>query len=84
MIVLKKNIIPKVSKKSAITNKANFSPSLRVHEKNLNEIHLCMGTETFPFNSHYRLPLILLNCIIGGSVSSRLFQEIREKKRLGL
>lgn len=77
---LEKNIIPKVSKKSAITNKANFSPSIRVHEKNLNEIHLCMGTETFPFNSHYRLPLILLNCIIGGSVSSRLFQEIREKR----
>lgn len=77
---LEKNIIDRNSQKSVTTKSSKFSPSLKVYEKDLNEIHLCMGTETFPFNSPYRHALILLNCIIGGSVSSRLFQEIREKR----
>lgn len=77
---LEKNIKPRTSKKSVIDGNSIFSPSLKIHEKDLNEIHLCMGTETFPFKSPQRYSLILLNCIIGGSVSSRLFQEIREKR----
>ncbi|WP_353683403.1 pitrilysin family protein [Thermodesulfovibrio sp. 3907-1M] len=77
---LEKNIKPRIPKKVVINSNALFSPSLKLHEKDLNEIHLCMGTETFPFNSSHRYALILLNCIIGGSVSSRLFQEIREKR----
>lgn len=77
---LEKNITAKTSNKSPVINNPNFSSCLKVHEKDLNEIHLCIGFDTFPFKSPYRHALTLLNCIIGGSVSSRLFQEIREKQ----
>ncbi|MDW7998357.1 MAG: pitrilysin family protein, partial [Thermodesulfovibrio sp.] len=77
---LEKNIAIRPSNKTPLINKTVFSPCLKVHEKDLNETHLCIGVDTFSFNSNYRNALTLLNCIIGGSVSSRLFQEIREKK----
>lgn len=77
---LEKNIKPRIFKNVVINSNSLFSPCIKIHEKDLNEIHLCMGTETFPFNSPHRYALILLNCIVGGSVSSRLFQEIREKR----
>lgn len=59
-----------------------FLPSINVYEKDLNEVHLSVGMETFPFTNPLRYALTILNCIIGGSVSSRLFQEIREKRGL--
>jgi predicted Zn-dependent peptidase len=77
---LEKNIKPRIFKNVVINSNSLFSPCIKIYEKDLNEIHLCMGTETFPFNSPHRYALILLNCIVGGSVSSRLFQEIREKR----
>ncbi|MCS7163372.1 MAG: insulinase family protein, partial [Thermodesulfovibrio sp.] len=77
---LEKNINIKTSNKSPTINSYSFSPGIKIHEKDLNEIHLCMGVDTFPFKSPYRNALTILNCIIGGSVSSRLFQEIREER----
>lgn len=63
-----------------ILKKSVFNPSIHVHERDLNEVHLCLGIESFPFNSPYRYNLSLLNLIVGGCVSSKLFQEIREKR----
>ncbi len=77
---LERNITPKTSKQTSINKKAKFCPSVKIYEKDLNETHLCMGIETFPFKNPKRYALTLLNLIIGGSVSSRLFQEIREKR----
>lgn len=62
--------------------KSIFKPSLTLYERDLSEVHLCMGLETFPFKNPKRYALLLLNCIVGGSVSSKLFQEIREKRGL--
>ncbi|MEN2994190.1 MAG: pitrilysin family protein [Thermodesulfovibrio sp.] len=77
---LEENINIKTSNKSPTINNYSFSPGIKVYEKDLNEIHLCMGVDTFPFKSPHRNALTILNCIIGGSVSSRLFQEIREER----
>lgn len=63
-------------------NKAEFSSGIHVFQKDLSEVHICLGFPTVPFNHMDRHALTVLNCIIGGSVSSRLFQEIREKKGL--
>lgn len=79
---LEKNIVFRKSNKTIKCGNSKFSPSINVYEKDLNEVHLSLGFDTFPFNSPYRYPLTLLNCIIGGTVSSRLFQEIREKRGL--
>jgi predicted Zn-dependent peptidase len=57
-----------------------FTNSLDIHTKDLSEAHICMGIEGLPYSSQDRYTISLLNTILGASVSSRLYQEIREKK----
>lgn len=44
--------------------------------------HLVLGTDTFPYRDGRRTALILLTTVLGGGMSSRLFQRVREE--LGL
>ncbi len=53
-----------------------------IHEKDLEQVHLCMGVRAPELTSEDRLAGALLNTLIGGNMSSRLFQEIREKRGL--
>lgn len=57
-----------------------FKKEIAVYQKELSEVHICIGVEGLPYTSKERYALALLNTILGASVSSRLFQEIREKK----
>ena len=50
--------------------------------KDLEQVHLCLGTLALPQNDPRRYEAFILNAVLGGSMSSRLFQEVREK--LGL
>ncbi|TAL25704.1 MAG: insulinase family protein, partial [Nitrospirae bacterium] len=59
-----------------------FNNKVTVHNKELSEAHLCIGVEGLPQASSQRYELFLLNTILGAGVSSRLFQEIREKRGL--
>jgi predicted Zn-dependent peptidase len=59
-----------------------FNSRIKVHSKELSEVHLCLGVEGMPQASKDRYVLFILNTILGGGVSSRLFQEIREKRGL--
>lgn len=59
-----------------------FHSRKNIHKKDLSEVHLCLGVEAFELSSIYRYHLSILNTILGGGVSSRLFQEIREKRGL--
>ncbi len=51
-------------------------------ERDLEQTHLCFGTGGMPQADDDRYVLYVLNSILGGSMSSRLFQEIREKRGL--
>lgn len=51
-------------------------------EKDVEQVHLCITLPGFARDSEGQYPLAVLSNIIGGSMSSRLFQTIREK--LGL
>ncbi len=62
--------------------KIKFSSGIHVFQRDLSEVHLCLGFQAVPFKHRDRQAITLLNCIVGGSVSSRLFQEIREKRGL--
>lgn len=53
-----------------------------VETKKLEQVHICIGTKGLPYNHKDRYILYVLNDILGGSVSSRLFQEVREKRAL--
>ncbi|HWU40634.1 MAG TPA: pitrilysin family protein, partial [Candidatus Acidoferrum sp.] len=58
-------------------------PSIRVkHKKNLEQAHLCMGTPAYPQAHERRFACYVLNTVLGGGMSSRLFQNIREKRGL--
>jgi predicted Zn-dependent peptidase len=52
------------------------------HKAHLEQTHLCLGTISPPMASEDRYKAHLLNCILGGGMSSRLFQNIREKRGL--
>lgn len=51
-------------------------------EKKIEQVHMCFGTQGIPYNHTDRYKLALLNDILGGSMSSHLFQEVREKRGL--
>lgn len=53
-----------------------------IHNKTIEQVHLCLGTASVPQASPALYPLHILNNILGGGISSRLFQSIREEKGL--
>ncbi|MFO0754241.1 MAG: pitrilysin family protein [Thermodesulfovibrionales bacterium] len=57
-----------------------FRQGIDIFPKDLSETHICLGVEGVSHPSKDRYAVALLNSILGSSVSSRLFQEIREKK----
>jgi predicted Zn-dependent peptidase len=59
-----------------------FRFSKKVHVKDLSEAHVCIGVPGLSHLSRERYALFILNTILGGSVSSRLFQEVRENRGL--
>lgn len=48
----------------------------------LEQVHLCLGSKGFPQQDDGRYAAALFNTILGGGMSSRLFQRIREKEGL--
>ena len=48
------------------------------------QVHLCVGASRSPRDHEDRYILMVLDNILGGSVSSRLFQELREERGAGL
>jgi predicted Zn-dependent peptidase len=51
-------------------------------KRDLEQIHLCIGVPSFPLAHERRFGLAVLNNLLGGGMSSRLFQNIREKQGL--
>lgn len=54
----------------------------RHYERNLEQVHFCLGVEGVKKQDDNRWALYILSSILGGSMSSRLFQKIREKEGL--
>ncbi|WP_352417833.1 pitrilysin family protein [Proteiniborus sp.] len=50
--------------------------------KDIEQLHFCLGTEGSPQGQDDLYALLILNNILGGSMSSRLFQDIREDRGL--
>jgi predicted Zn-dependent peptidase len=57
-------------------------PKIVIRNKELEQSHLCLGSNSYPQNHDDRYASYLLNTILGGSMSSRLFQNVREKRGL--
>jgi predicted Zn-dependent peptidase len=52
------------------------------HEKETEQYHICFGAPGLRREDERRFPLAVLDSIFGGSTSSRLFREVREKRGL--
>jgi predicted Zn-dependent peptidase len=57
-------------------------PKILIRNKDLEQSHLCVGVSSYPQNHDDRYSSYVLNTLLGGSMSSRLFQNIREKRGL--
>jgi predicted Zn-dependent peptidase len=55
---------------------------MQVTYRELEQVHFCIGTTGIPHNHQLRYAGHTLNTLLGGNMSSRLFQEVREKRGL--
>jgi predicted Zn-dependent peptidase len=52
------------------------------HDRELEQLHVCWGGKGCSRTDKERYPLYALSTFLGGGMSSRLFQEVREKRGL--
>jgi predicted Zn-dependent peptidase len=52
------------------------------NKKSLEQVHLCLGVPSLPLSHEDRFVCYIMNTLLGGSMSSRLFQNIRERQGL--
>ena len=57
-------------------------PQVVTRVKDIEQSHICLGGSAYPQNHADRYVAYLLNTVLGGSMSSRLFQNVREKRGL--
>lgn len=65
-----------------INGTIDYAPDYHVRVKDVEQSHICMGLKGVAQEDKLYFPMVLLNSIVGGSMSSRLFQSIREEKGL--
>jgi predicted Zn-dependent peptidase len=53
-----------------------------IRNKDLEQSHVCLGTDGYRQDHAERYASYVLNTVLGGSMSSRLFQNVREKRGL--
>jgi len=52
------------------------------NKKELEQVHVCLGVPSYPLTHEDRFACYVLNTLLGGGMSSRLFQNIRERQGL--
>jgi predicted Zn-dependent peptidase len=57
-------------------------PEILIRNKELEQSHVCLGTSGYRQDHEDRYASYVLNTVLGGSMSSRLFQNVREKRGL--
>lgn len=62
--------------------KPKNAPGALIQEKDLEQVHLCVGVEGPSAKDDNRNTAYIFNTLFGGGMSSRLFQEVREKRGL--
>jgi predicted Zn-dependent peptidase len=65
-----------------VTSAPRVSARVHLHEKDLELAHIVLGSEAPPQASSRRHIAYVLNAVLGGNLSSRLFQVIREEHAL--
>lgn len=63
-------------------NNEQLSPRVKIYHKETEQMHLALGMLSLPNDHPDKYALNLFNIILGGNMSSRLFDEVREKRGL--
>ncbi len=63
-------------------SKPSIKPIYKSFNRKTAQTHICLGLRALPFNHKSRPAMLILNSILGGGMSSRFFQRLREN--LGL
>ncbi|MFH1822485.1 MAG: pitrilysin family protein [Patescibacteria group bacterium] len=63
-------------------NESQVKPAVRIHFKKTDQATLSLGVRSFPINHPDEFILKIISVILGGSMSSRLFTELRERRGL--
>jgi len=66
----------------ADTTPKPHAPIILKKKDSLEQVHIAMGVPAYRLAHELRFPLYVLNTVLGGGMSSRLFQNIREKQGL--
>ncbi len=61
---------------------ARASARQRLVRRRTQQVHFCMGTAGYHLYDERKYTLAVLDTLLGGNMSSRLFQEVREKRGL--
>jgi predicted Zn-dependent peptidase len=64
------------------TNDRQTEAKVRIEPQDIEQAHLCLAVHGFSHSHQQRFTLDLLNTVLGGGMSSRLFAEIRERRGL--
>jgi predicted Zn-dependent peptidase len=59
-----------------------FTSAITVKRKQLEQVQVCLGCKGLPYTHDERYVALALNAVLGNSMSSRLFQEVREQNAL--
>ena len=65
------DLVPETSARIILRNK-----------KSLEQVQICVGVPTYPISHEKRYASYILNTLLGGGMSSRLFQNVRERRGL--
>lgn len=66
-------------------NNAHIMPPKQIgageytQKKSVSQVHICVGVPSFSYQHPDRYAMLVLNTLMGGGMSSRLFQNIRER-----
>lgn len=78
----------KINKFSQKTNLKYAAPKpligrhIKIENKKIEQTHLCLGFRGVSYMSRQKFVIELINVILGANMSSRLFEEVREKRAL--
>jgi predicted Zn-dependent peptidase len=77
------NALSSIKKGKVSTRQAaNYNGGEHREKRELEQVHLVMGFQGLSYLDESTYDLQLLSCVLGGGMSSRLFQEIRENRGL--
>lgn len=68
--------------KPVVVEKQN-QPQIKVHYKKTDQAHLALGVRTFGYNHRDKTIVKMISIILGGSMSSRIWSNLRERHGLG-